>query len=206
MIRPILNISELAETLHRGNSAVPDFCRHSFYDAKKFLLSAFGVADGRDIQRIDKDCWRCFGKGTYTTYRYGEVYDVEPCYKCNATGRFSSRMIWLDRFTLGHYQFHVPVPGVDFGPEAKPTIIGKIEHVRYADATECAATLAWLFNRDALRNEVLSWPHAAMIYEYPLTFNGPAAVAINQWVKDKRLEDDRAWKAHVEEKVDGCPF
>lgn len=197
MLSTVLSIEALAEMLHRGNSSVPDVCRRSFYGAKDFLLKAFGTPDGRDIQRIDSPCWSCNGTGLFGWHQ-------EHCWKCDGTGVYHTRLVWLDRFKMADFCFHIPIPEVTFYGDAKPTIKGLIKHKPHADATECAFNIAWLFNRAALKDEVMSF--AAFIDQVPIVGNGPGVLFANTVVRDKKLEDARKWKRICEQPVDGCPY
>ena len=211
MIHDVLQLEKLAETLHRANSGVPEWCRSSFYGAKDFLLAAFGTADGRDVQRIDDACFRCDGTGEFGRHRY---YGGECCLKCNGSGIYRRRLVWLDRFRFGAYTFHRPVGGVQFYENATVTIVGRIKHERFDDSARAAADLAWLFNRAAFRAEVLEAIEATQfepsrptwIETQAETIGGPGALAAAMWCRDKRLEDAREWKRLCEAKVEGVPF
>lgn len=188
-----INLDRLAEMLHRGNAGVPHLFRDEFYATKNFLLTAFGSPLERDIQRIDDKCFRCGGSGDYNEY--------DLCWKCEGTGIYRTRFIWLDKFRLGPYTFHRPMPNVTFHGTPTPTIKGRIEHKPYEDSADCALTLAWLFNRDALKRRA---EELAGCMEIP--GNGPGVFAVNEWMRDKRLAEAKAWKEECERPVPGCPF
>jgi hypothetical protein len=193
-----LDLDRLAEMLHRGNSGVPHLFREAFYGAKTFLLSAFGTPLEHDVQRIDDACFSCDGTGVHA---YQTRY-AEDCWKCRGTGVFRTRFIWLDKFRLGPYTFHSPVSGVIFRGTPAVSIKGRIEHTRYEDSTDCALTLAWLFNRDALRRQAEYLAESTI----EISGDGPGSHAVRMWMRDKRLADAKAWKEECEKRVDSCPF
>lgn len=201
MIHDVLQLEKLADMLHRANSGVPNVCRRSFYGAKEFLLRTFGTPDGlgRDIQRIDDECFGCYGAGV-RSFRWGD----ETCLKCHGSGIYRSRLIWLDRFRFGAHVFHCPVSGVTFAPGVKPTIRGRIKHQPYVDSARCALDLALLFNRDALKAETTDCePWSTWV---PLELDGPGAAAVNRWRAERQQAEAAEWKRVCEEKVEGVPF
>lgn len=211
MIHDVLQLDKLAETLHRANSGVPQWCRSSFYGAKDFILSNFAQADGRDVQRIDDPCFGCDGTGVRGWFRRD---GGESCWKCNGSGIYRKRFFWLDRFRFGPYTFHRPVAGVEFYDPPQVTIRGRIEHRPFEDSERSAADLAWLFNREAFRSEVLGYQSTELFGgDSPLwiekraeTIGGPGALAAAMWLRDRRLEDAREWKRVCEERREDVPF
>ena len=62
-----------------------------FYPLKNKLLPKYGVFDGWDLQRFDKECWDCNGAG---------------CYRCRDTGIYETKRIMLDRYKIGNFLFY----------------------------------------------------------------------------------------------------
>lgn len=187
----------LARALHVANQGPPHWCRRSFYAAKNFILRAFARPIDRDIQRIDDQCFRCYGTGRL----FGG-----DCAKCLGTGVYRSRRIWLDAFEFRGFRFHIPMPAVAIAEHVKPTIVGRIKHDPLPESASVAVDLAWLFNRDKLRAEVeqlVVWFNSSEACEH---LPGPGAEAVRGWIRDKRLADAAAWKAETEKRVPWCPF
>lgn len=115
--------------LHIANSSPPIIGRKEFYELKTRLLKRWGRLVANDWQHIVKECWNCEGRGTI------------GCYRCRTYGMgdgiWDEFYVWLERWKLGNYEFHIPrerirsgQAHVMWGAMAAP-IEGYITHKRY---------------------------------------------------------------------------
>lgn len=129
MIRPLL--------LHLANSSPPGIYRQEFYALKQRLLEKHGEPDGYDTQEIVKECW---GHWSATEYGVHIGCSRSPSCRCGGTGIFSRRIIGLERWCWGRFNFHRPIDRI---PNALITIRGRIQHRKYGRVSN-EATL-WLY-------------------------------------------------------------
>lgn len=151
-------------------NAAPDhgrFCDYvkavCFYPLKDRLLQAYGTPDGFDLQRVVKECNRCF-RGVW---RSECGYHQDICWHCGGTGIWRVDASILQRFTFGSRTFHRPVEyhrevtkewlveRMATG-EFRELINGKIKHepATMEAAKSAYFDLLWKFERDRYWDEV----------------------------------------------------
>ena len=127
-----------ARLLHLANSHPPAFNRAEFYAMKDDLLKRYGTFDGRDIQRVVKECW---GVGWWDG---GDYVPCGPkCSRCGGTGVYETKYFELQRCRMGGFLFHSNPTRLYFSDRhAHATIEGRIEHKDYGRAADEA--MLWL--------------------------------------------------------------
>lgn len=140
----------LGSVLNAANSSPDLVDRFWFYGMKDRILKRFGKRVAWDKQHIVKECWSCFGSGSYSMY--------ESCWKCRGTGVFDEFWVLLEVWNLGGYEFHRPVERIWKGEyftviNGLPSVLcdfrnkieGVIRHDRHTYAKAAFWLLAWMF-------------------------------------------------------------
>src|SRR5581483_4549786 len=78
--------------------------KQTFYAFKKRFLARHGEREGYDLQHIRQVCHSCGGSGRY--------FDLGDCRRCDGTGTYAWKEIWLERWILGGRLFHIPADGI----------------------------------------------------------------------------------------------
>lgn len=95
-----------------------------FYPLKNKLLKKYGIADGYDLQKIERQCWQCEGTGI------DEWHDSEQCTFCEGTGIYKTVEIVLARCKLGKKVYHLPTDILSVQVAPKNIIRGLVCHKR----------------------------------------------------------------------------
>lgn len=158
----------LGLVLHVANTSPPILGRSEFYKLKTQLLQRHGRLVAHDWQHIVKPCWGPDERGC------GE----KGCYRCRRRmykpGVWMEFYVWLERWQLGGYEFHVPrervyqYEGKELDPRPYNVIEGYINHDRYPNylSKECALWLFLIFWPSVFR-EV--FPHSGINLKYGRT-------------------------------------
>lgn len=91
--------------LHYANRDVSGyFLKYDFYKLKERILKEYGKPDGFDVQRIKKICTSCSGTGVFRCTWKAE----EQCFSCSGTGIYEKRLVYLNRYKICGFSFHIP--------------------------------------------------------------------------------------------------
>ena len=140
----------------------PPLRKSTFYAFKDRLLQKYGTFDGYDKQILIKKCFGCGGTGKYDPCRGCDYFGPcdlcnrlknQPCRRCNETGIFEQRTIWLARYLIGGRTFHMPVQSWKLPLLINPptnVFTEKIEHEKIDAETawRYALVLFWMFQPD----------------------------------------------------------
>lgn len=92
-----LKIFVLSWLLHHANKTKAQ----TIYRIKDKLLQKYGKKIDIDLQILKRECWDCFGKGSYQT----EDYHIKCC-SCDGTGVYEIKTFVLEVWKFGKYEFH----------------------------------------------------------------------------------------------------
>jgi hypothetical protein len=102
-LKQVIAMNKLFQYLfHLANSANYPQKHELFYPLKKQLLRTHAIADGWDLQKIERGCWTCNGAGK------SEWHDYDECPSCEGTGIYDINHHCLLRFKLGDRIYHTP--------------------------------------------------------------------------------------------------
>lgn len=191
---------KIAEQLHRGNAKPPFWFREAFYLAKEQLCRRLGQLVDHDIQEIRHGCYACEGSGhlspdwgkTPSWLRWPKGKPKGPsCPKCNGSGVYAVRRYYLERWRLGPYVFHRPVPATAYRHLIEPpTIVGRIQHEPYPDSDLCALRIAYMYARAELERAART--HCVVMLDPEvLDTDTHLTRQVKAWMEDEHAQRER---------------
>jgi hypothetical protein len=162
---------------------------------------------GHQIQRIEKECYACGGRGVGG--RYGDEPGDE-CYRCGGDGVWEVVYWKLERWSLGGRTFHRPAgratrleyeEAADGRPGTLRPIDGLVEHRRPKGfrAREAALWLALLFDRPYfLRLMLGGWTRGLTPCPLVLIQRLVAPACLRLGVTHRAMIDDHRGRGHRE--------